>query len=306
MKSVDELLAQVREATPGPNDVQRAAMRAGIRRAIAEPAPAAAPAPAPAPAPVHSGRAIVVAIALATIAIAVALWIAPRVLPRPAEPVVHSPPSDSPGVPVVQGSSFDSPATPPARRGRTGVTTDDLAAPALKKQRVIVTDYGSRRFAPSVDDLYDRADAALARNDLPAARAALEELIATAPPTAPRVDVARLDLARLALRMDDRGTARRHAEALATTTREPALREAAHHLLCRVVAASEQAACAAAFLHAFPASPRVAEMLALEAANTLDPCAARPLLRAYVDRFPDGAYAADAQKRLATATCTTP
>jgi hypothetical protein len=160
---------------------------------------------------------------------------------------------------------------------------------------------GAAGSSPEARDRYAAAEAALARGDLEAAREALAQVLAAAPIGA-RADLARLDLARIAWRRHDAAEARAYAERVATTADSAALREAGHHLWCRIDAATDPAggrACARAYRAAYPTSPRQAEMLALEASSITDPCEARPLLTEYLARFPGGAYAATATVRVA-------
>lgn len=155
--------------------------------------------------------------------------------------------------------------------------------------------------APRRDDPLPRRRGLGSRGDVTGARTALEELL-SARPADPRADLARLDLARIAERAGDLATTRAHAGVVASTAREPALREAGQHLLCRAVVRIDQAegrACARSYRRLYPRSSRLAEMLALEASLTPDDCAARPLLTEYLAGFPRGPYAEDARRRLA-------
>jgi len=129
------------------------------------------------------------------------------------------------------------------------------------------------------------------------ARAMLGKIIADHPDDG-MADAARYELGRLAFADGDFGIARHHLEAV---TKDPALREPAAYLLCRVSLARGEAAadCLASFRQRFPASPHDAEVLALlAAARYADGCSqAMPLLEEYLSRYPRGAFAADAAER---------
>jgi outer membrane protein assembly factor BamD (BamD/ComL family) len=109
--------------------------------------------------------------------------------------------------------------------------------------------------------LYTRAEAAMQRGDLIAARAAFDRLVRAAP-DGRLADPARYELARLAVRTGDQALAARTLDELIASGRDPSLREPARFLRCRVEldAGRRRAAieCLKRFLHDFPASPHAA------------------------------------------------
>ncbi|HUQ03682.1 MAG TPA: hypothetical protein VM261_14390 [Kofleriaceae bacterium] len=178
-----------------------------------------------------------------------------------------------------QGAAFvDGRAVAAAPRSPVRSDVDEPAAPATREPA-------------TPTDAYAEADRAMRRGDRPAARVALEALVA-AQPDSRDAATALLDLARLDASYDATA-ARRHLDALDAHPHGAVLAEPSAHLRCTLVAAddrSSRVACLADYYRRFPDSPRAAAALArLGVLHAATDCgAAAPLLRAYLARFPDG------------------
>lgn len=155
------------------------------------------------------------------------------------------------------------------------------------------------------ENLYRAAEAAIARGERARARDLLDTLV-TRHPGDDLVDVALYELGRLAFDDGDLAAARRHLDRALARQGDPVFLEPAAYLRCRVdVAAGADAAavtCLERFRQRHPQSSHDAAALALLAAlqhgrNRCD--LARPLLAEYLRRYPDGAFATEAQTRLA-------
>jgi hypothetical protein len=141
--------------------------------------------------------------------------------------------------------------------------------------------------------------------DRDGARALLVEVVRRFPDD-PLADAALYELARLARAGGDDAGAAAFLDELLARDRDPALREPARYLRCRIevdaARADAAAACLAAFRRDFPRSPHDAEVLALLVgyAHARGDCAAAaPLAREYLRRHPGGPFADGARDRLA-------
>jgi outer membrane protein assembly factor BamD (BamD/ComL family) len=132
------------------------------------------------------------------------------------------------------------------------------------------------------------------RRDWPAAQQRLAQIVAAGSHD-PIEDVARFELAQLALRRGDRASAQRHLEDLLTSDREPALREPAGFLACEVKAESGNVAnarnCLIAFRRQHPGSAhdRAALGWLIRLAGPAEICtSARAAIDEYLQRHPAG------------------
>nr|HEX4319018.1 FecR domain-containing protein [Kofleriaceae bacterium] len=117
---------------------------------------------------------------------------------------------------------------------------------------------------PSAEQLYERADTALAHDDAATADRLLATVVTTAP-ASPLADQALYERARLAFARHDWPAALARLDELAARTASP-LAEPALYLRCRVALespghAGDAAACLAGYRRAFPAGPHDADAL---------------------------------------------
>lgn len=149
---------------------------------------------------------------------------------------------------------------------------------------------------------YQRAEAAMKKGDNALARRTLRALVARFP-DGEFASPARYEIARMAFATGDWQSAQREIEELRKTPLASVLAEPVQYLGCRVEMASghraRALACLADFRASFPGSPHDAEVLALLASFRFDEtCAsALPLLDEYLRRYPQGAFAKDAERR---------
>jgi len=206
--------------------------------------------------------------------------------PRAESSARLAPPSPPPADPRV--------APAPAAPAPGGSTSDD-ARPAGAVQ--------APPQRPDLEATYAAAEAAMRAGARDEARRMLQSIVAEDPLDA-RAEAALLDLARIALADGNVRDAKRYVARLPEPTRDAALAEGAHHLRCQVDLLSRHAieadACLTAFRLRYPASLHDAEALALLSAHAATCDDARPLLSEYVQRYPDGAFAAAARARLAS------
>jgi hypothetical protein len=145
------------------------------------------------------------------------------------------------------------------------------------------------------------------RHDRPGARRLLARVVAQFPSDR-LAELARYELAQLAISEGDRQAATRALETLGSSGRDPALRRAAAFARCRLdlgsgaSAAQEEAGlrCLERFRAAYPDSAEDAEVLALSIAHASQrgrcDMVAR-LTAEYARRYPTGAFAAEASRR---------
>lgn len=136
--------------------------------------------------------------------------------------------------------------------------------------------------------------------DHPRARRLLRELIATYP-AAPEVDLALLDLGRLAYRDRDRGAAIEALTKLLARPGDRAIREPAHWLRCQVASGqADELTWLQSFRRAYPTSTHDAEALALSIGVLSDGKRCRETIAAvaeYLELYPHGAFAEQARAR---------
>jgi len=211
-----------------------------------------------------------------------------RVSPPPPPLAPAEPPSASPPPPPLApadppSTSISPPPPPPA--------PPPPSPPAVPVPRPV-----------SASDLYAQAEAAMQGGDERTATASLAKLVA-AYSGDPLADTADYELAQLAFRKQDVAGARARLEHVLARTADPTLRELASYLRCRVdLAASrpEARACLETFRRDFAASPHDAEVLAVLASIVAaeDGCrAALPLFASYLQAYPRGPFAGEAERR---------
>jgi ferric-dicitrate binding protein FerR (iron transport regulator)/TolA-binding protein len=155
---------------------------------------------------------------------------------------------------------------------------------------------------PGAEALYQRAEQAMRRRDWATARRQLAELVALRGGH-PLEDVARYELAQLALRAGDRGQAVALLEDLLRNDREPALRQPAWLLRCELhLQAGERPQgrrCLERFRATYPYTPHDEPALGLlvETLAADGACAgAAEIAAEYLQRHPDGPRAEDARR----------
>jgi outer membrane protein assembly factor BamD (BamD/ComL family) len=156
--------------------------------------------------------------------------------------------------------------------------------------------------SPAPETLYQRAEQAMRQRDWSTARRQLAELIALRTGH-PLEDVARYELAQLALRAGDRRQAVALLEDLLRSDREPALRQPAWLLRCELHLQAHERAhsrrCLERFRSTYPYSPHDEAALGL-LVETLAPepaCeGATEIATEYLQRHPEGPHAEDARR----------
>ena len=149
---------------------------------------------------------------------------------------------------------------------------------------------------------YQRAEVAMRRGDSALATRILRALVAHFP-DGEFASTAHYEIARMAFAAGDWQGAQRELHELQEVRLEPALAEPVHYLRCRVEMArgdrSRASVCLANFRESFPGSPHDAEVLSLLASFRFEQTctSALPLLDEYLRRYPQGAFAKDAEKR---------
>ncbi|MEA2701149.1 MAG: hypothetical protein QOI66_5420 [Myxococcales bacterium] len=158
---------------------------------------------------------------------------------------------------------------------------------------------------PSAERIYRDAEAAMHRRDTAGAERALEQVVALGG-GGPLADVARYELAQLAVRAGNQARAAQWLDALLASDREPALREPARFLRCEVQVRSGDAVnarhCLETFRARFPDSSRDAMALGwlVHLAPPSPQCLPlRSLVDEYLRRYPGGPDAALATRRKA-------
>ncbi|HXI57834.1 MAG TPA: tetratricopeptide repeat protein, partial [Polyangia bacterium] len=158
---------------------------------------------------------------------------------------------------------------------------------------------------PSAERIYREAEAAMHRRDTAGAQRALEDVVALGGGS-PLADVARYELAQLAVRAGNQASAAQWLDALLASDREPALREPARFLRCEVQVRSGDAVdarrCLESFRARFPDSSRDATALGwlVRLAPSPPQCPPlRSLVDEYLRRYPTGPDAALAARRRA-------
>jgi ferric-dicitrate binding protein FerR (iron transport regulator) len=204
----------------------------------------------------------------------------PPLPPGPPAAPLTQPPVSRPSPPPSQTAPAPAPATPPPM------------APA----------------PPAAEAVYQRAEQAMRRRDWPAARRQLAEVVALRGGH-PLEDVARYELAQLALRAGDRGQAVALLEDLLRNDREPALRQPAWLLRCELhLQGGERPQgrrCLERFRTTYPYSPHDEPALGLlvETLAADDACAgAAEIAAEYLQRHPAGPRAEDARRLQARCT----
>jgi hypothetical protein len=200
---------------------------------------------------------------------------APLASPPPLEPQPPLAPPPQPALPV---TGSPPPAAPPP-------ATLPAASPPM---------------ATNSEVQYRAAEADMRRRDWASAEARLLQILATAAHD-PIEDVARYELAQLALRRGDRATAGRLLEDLLTSAREPALREPAGFLRCEVQAEAGHSVAARTCFEAFrrrhssTTYDRAALGWLIRLLPADAPCAeVRSTIDEYRGRYPHGPEAASA------------
>jgi FecR protein len=193
----------------------------------------------------------------------------------PLAPSVVAPAPAPSATPAAPGAPTATPAPPPA------VAPPSPAAP---------------------ETLYQRAEQAMRQRDWSTARRQLAELIALRTGH-PLEDVARYELAQLALRAGDRRQAVALLEDLLRSDREPALRQPAWLLRCELHLQAHERPhgrrCLERFRSTYPDSPHDEAALGLlvETLATEPACEGAPeLAREYLQRHPAGPRAEDARR----------
>jgi TolA-binding protein len=164
--------------------------------------------------------------------------------------------------------------------------------------------------ASSASQLYRAAETAMQRRDRAGARQHLARVVAEFPGDR-LAEVARYELAQIALADGHRGAAARDLETVAAASRDPALRRAAAFARCRLdlgpgLSAARTAAgirCLQNFRSANPGAAEDAEVLALLIAHASQQAQCGSVVRLadeYVRRYPAGAFAAEAARRKHT------
>jgi TolA-binding protein len=158
---------------------------------------------------------------------------------------------------------------------------------------------------PTTEALYRAAEADMRRRDWESARQRLGQVVASGSHD-PIADVARYELAQLALRKGDRVRAQRYIEELLASDREPALREPAGFLACEMKAEARDVAGARACFEAFrtqhpeSAHDRGALGWLVRLGSAAESCAGgRRWFDEYLRRYPAGPDAATAADRKA-------
>jgi len=155
----------------------------------------------------------------------------------------------------------------------------------------------------TVDELYAAAEAAMHADDEATAQARLTDVVRRFP-SDPLADSALYELARLAVKQKARARARGYLDELLARGGDPAMREPARFLRCRLdvdAGSANAGSCLAAFRRDFVSSPHDAEALALLIGLTevAGGCAkAGPLLEDYLRLYPAGPFAGEAALRL--------
>jgi hypothetical protein len=181
--------------------------------------------------------------------------------PRSSSPVTTSaPPAVVPPVAPLasprRSAAQDTSSNWPGRGSPLGGSPEPRPAPAVSSTASLP--------APAPDELYRRAEAALAARDLGAADRALATLIAEYP-DARLVDQALYERARIAYQQRAWSAARGHLARLAAIPNTP-LAEPGHYLRCRIAALTRDASavtCLTGFRAAFPRSTHDLDVLAL-------------------------------------------
>jgi TolA-binding protein len=271
-----------------------------------EPAPAVAPVPAAAAAPAHADsagpspkraaagvdrerrRAMAPAVRKVALATAPSMQrrapsgVETELAPRPTPPLEPIP---APVAPIrATPPPVAAPASPPP-----AVSPPTLAPspPAVRP--------------PSASDLYEVAEASMARGDRNETRQRLQDVIARHPNDT-LADLAHQELAQLALRGGDFAGAAREVAEIIARGRDPAVVEAAHYLRCRILlerGGDEGVRCLERFRAERPMSARDAEALIelVARASQVGRCAqAKPLAAEYLERYPSGSFRKEAQR----------
>ena len=236
--------------------------------------------------------------------------IAPPVPPVAPSPPVSQNPGARPDVSAQPGPSFAEPLAPepsvPSEIAPAAPTKPQPLSPAGRSQpqRQAERPAETTVVAPSNEPpraraLYLQAEAAMRRHDSAEVRALLERLVAECPGDS-LVDVARYELAQLAVNRRDWTAAIAGFSQVGSHAHEPAVREAAAFAACdtNVVAQrkEEAYACLRAFRGTYPQSVRDAEVLAqlvALASHRGDCRKAVEWADEYAHRYPSGTFSAD-------------
>ena len=242
----------------------------------------------PAPGPVRPVR------AAAADTAAVAATPAPPMPEREWPAPVAAEPAEPAGPPAVP------PSSPPVSRPAPAPQT--APAPAVAASPPIAPPPPIAPAPPAAEALYQRAEQAMRRRDWTTARRQLAEVVALRGGH-PLEDVARYELAQLALRAGDRYQAVALLEDLLRNDREPALRQPAWLLRCelhlQVGERPQGRRCLERFRATYPYSPHDEPALGLlvETLSADIPCAgAAEIAAEYLQRHPEGPRAEDARR----------